>query len=129
VGEWKLPSYDVQESKYVSSKAPFSGVLKDWKAEITCCFLGVAALTTIVATLVPFQGGPLPRMPYDVSLNSLISLCVILLKAAMFVILCQGENAILPGLDILLYSDFNRSQSTEMDLLWQFAAIISSREF
>lgn len=89
--EWNSQTLEVQPNKYVSRHSTWFGAATDWKVEIACCFLGIVSLVAIAATVVPFEGRPLPQLPYDISLNSLISLYVILLKAAMFVILCQGK--------------------------------------
>ncbi|KUJ14986.1 uncharacterized protein LY89DRAFT_698506 [Mollisia scopiformis] len=98
----------------------------DWNVEAACCFLGVISLAAIAATLTPFQGRPLPQLPYDVSLNSLISLYVLLLKAAMFVILCSGigqlkwnwfENT-RPLQDLERFDEASRGPIGAFKLIW-----------
>ncbi|KAF8860794.1 hypothetical protein BDZ45DRAFT_298933 [Acephala macrosclerotiorum] len=88
--EWNSQTVEAQSNKYVNKYSTWLGAVNGWKVEVACCFLGIVSLVAIAATLVPFENQPLPQLPYDISLNSLISLYVILLKAAMFVILCQG---------------------------------------
>jgi hypothetical protein len=66
-------------------------VLDIWKWEIICCVLAVAALMAVFGTLYPYDGHPLPQWPYGISINSLISIYVLIMKASMSLILAQGE--------------------------------------
>lgn len=83
-----------EQSFHVENKShpPLLRATKDWKVEIACCIWGLGSLAAIAATLGPFQSRPLPQLPYDLSLNALVSLYVIMLKAAMFTILCSGGS-------------------------------------
>ncbi|KAK0101354.1 hypothetical protein ONS95_006529 [Cadophora gregata] len=85
-GSTKSQSFRVEQQ----SQSRLLGAVKDWKVETFCCVFGIVSLGAIAATLAPFQNRPLPQLPYEISLNSLISLYVIMLKTAMFVILCSG---------------------------------------
>ncbi|KAH7395883.1 hypothetical protein BKA64DRAFT_577223 [Cadophora sp. MPI-SDFR-AT-0126] len=85
-GSTKSQSFRVEQQ----SQSRILGAVKDWKVESFCCVFGLVSLGAIAATLAPFQNRPLPQLPYEISLNSLISLYVIMLKTAMFVILCSG---------------------------------------
>lgn len=67
------------------------GVLQDWKLEICCCFIAFASIFAILGTLYPFQNRPLPKLPHGISINAIISIYVLLLKASMFVILSGGK--------------------------------------
>lgn len=87
-GSTKTQSFRVEQQ----SQCRLMGAVKDWKVESFCCVFGLVSLGAIAATLAPFQNRPLPQLPYEISLNSLISLYVIMLKTAMFVILCSGKH-------------------------------------
>ena len=87
-GSTKTQSFQVEQQ----SQSRILGAVKDWKVESFCCVFGLVSLGAIAATLAPFQNRPLPQLPYEISLNSLISLYVIMLKTAMFVILCSGKH-------------------------------------
>lgn len=50
------------------------------------CILFVGALVAIVVTIYPYEGRPLPQWPYRLSNNSLISVYVVVLKAAMLLV-------------------------------------------
>ncbi len=67
------------------------GTLQDWKLEICCCFIAFASIFAILGTLYPFQNRPLPNLPHGISINAIISIYVLVLKASMFVILNGGE--------------------------------------
>lgn len=97
LGKSKLHAVQISEKTTVSTRSTLFRALKDWKTEVACCFLGLASLAAIAGTLAGFQGQPLPQLPYQVSLNSLISLYVILLRVAILVILCSGEPGNIPG--------------------------------
>jgi hypothetical protein len=73
------------------SKSPITAVLRDWLLEIMCCFLVFGASLAIVATVYPYQDRPLPQWPYSLSINSLISIYAVTLKAAMLLVLAQGK--------------------------------------
>lgn len=106
------------------SQSQLLGAAKDWKVEIFCCIFGLVSLGAIATTLAPFQDRPLPQLPYAVSLNSLISLYVIMLKAAMFVILCSGMCYMNIFRAYILTS--HRSGPVEVDLVLQKSAAARS---
>lgn len=65
-------------------------IFQNWWLELLCCFLTIGALLAIMATVLPYEGRPLPNWPYNLSINSLISIYVVILKAAMSVVLAEG---------------------------------------
>jgi hypothetical protein len=73
------------------SESSSPSVLRDWWLEILCCFLVIGASLAIVATVYPYRDRPLPQWPYSLSINSLISIYVVILKAAMLLVLAQGK--------------------------------------
>jgi len=52
----------------------------------------IASLVAIVITLVMYQGCLLPNWPLSIALNSLVSVMVVALKAAMFAAIAKGLN-------------------------------------
>jgi len=58
--------------------------------EIGACFLFLTALIVIIATLSPRQGKPLPQWPYQVSVNSLVSIYVVILKVTVIFVTAEG---------------------------------------
>jgi hypothetical protein len=55
-------------------------------------YLAIFALFAIIAALYPYQKQPLPKWPYNLSINSLISIYVGILEAAIGLILGQGNS-------------------------------------
>ena len=70
--------------------SPASGMFRKWWGELSCCLLVLAALLAIVATLYPYADRPLPRWPYGLSINALLSIWVLIMKAAMLYLISQG---------------------------------------
>jgi hypothetical protein len=91
----KNPKTRTAEYDVIHWRRRLSSAAKDWKVEIGFCFLAVASLAAIVGTLLPYQGQPLPKWPYDLSINALISLYVIILKTTILAVLCQGMTYLL----------------------------------
>jgi hypothetical protein len=73
------------------SESSFLGILRVWWLEILCCFLVIGASLAIVATIYPYRDRPLPQWPYNLSINSLVSIYVVVLKAAMLLVLAEGK--------------------------------------
>lgn len=95
------------------------GFLAVWWLEMLCCLLLIGALLAIVGTLWPFHGKPLPSWPYGLSINTLISVYIVIVKTGMAYVLAQGEPgnrsklpAILtvPGIGQLKWSWFQRTR-------------------
>ena len=68
------------------------GLLQEWWLEILRVLLALAALFAILATVYPYNGHPLPEWPYGLSINSLISIYIVMLKAAMLLVVTQGGH-------------------------------------
>ncbi|PMD42223.1 hypothetical protein L207DRAFT_527156 [Hyaloscypha variabilis F] len=73
----------------------FRGVLEDsfleyWWAEILASLIMLLALMAIILILALHQGHTLPSWPFTITLNSLISIMVVILKATMLAILASG---------------------------------------
>lgn len=83
------------QGPHLSKSEPgFVGVWKDWWWEVLCGFLAVGSLISITAILFPYDGRPLPIWPYNLSINSIISIFVVIMKASMYLVLSQGKRLI-----------------------------------
>ena len=66
------------------------GSLRIWWREMIACVIMFVMLFAILATLFPYQGRPLPKWPYNLSVNTLVSLLVTVMKTAILFILAEG---------------------------------------
>ena len=66
------------------------GLLGAWWLEALSCLLFLLALVAIVVTIYPHQGRPLPQWPYNISVNSLIAIYAVILKATMLLVVAEG---------------------------------------
>ena len=64
--------------------------LKSWWLEIGACCIFILALIAIVVTLRPHQNKPLPQWPYSISVNSLISIYAVILKATILLVTAES---------------------------------------
>ncbi|KAL9106213.1 MAG: hypothetical protein Q9227_008746 [Pyrenula ochraceoflavens] len=65
-------------------------VLRDWWLEIGACVIAVASIAAIFATLYPYAGKTLPQWRYGLTINSLISIYIVILKAVTLYVIMQG---------------------------------------
>lgn len=65
-----------------------------WRLEILSGVLSMAALVATVITLVPNQGEPLPDWPFDISINTLLSIYSVVFKTCMLFVIqsCVGQQ-------------------------------------
>ncbi|CAM6002614.1 unnamed protein product [Sphagnum balticum] len=73
----------------------FRGILEDsfleyWWAEILAGLIMLLALMAIILILALHQGHTLPSWPFTITLNSLVSIMVVILKATMLAILASA---------------------------------------
>ena len=85
-----LPSYGASKAERPNNTRHFPTWLRDWWLEILCCALFVAAMMAVVGTVLPYQDQPLPQWPYNVSINTLISILAAITKAAMLLVIAEG---------------------------------------
>lgn len=71
--------------------------LKPWWTEIIACVLVLLAIMAIVLTLAIHQNQPLPNWPFGISVNSLVSVFVVILKGGMLLILGEGSPQYYPS--------------------------------
>jgi hypothetical protein len=85
-----LQSVNSKEKGGESSGSVVRIVLRGWWLELLCLCVVVLALVAIALTLSTQQGRPLPHWPYKISVNSLLSAYVVILKGAMLLIINEG---------------------------------------
>ncbi|KAI0437556.1 hypothetical protein F4803DRAFT_538370 [Xylaria telfairii] len=61
-----------------------------WTWEIANCCLLLISLFAILATLYPHDGQPLPQWPFSITINALLSIYAVVMKASMLLILASG---------------------------------------
>lgn len=90
--EQKIDSDVFMKSVGGPIKAPglLFSIIRNWWLELGCLVLSMIALVATAITLSTHQGRPLPEWPYSISVNSLISVYIIVLKAAMLVVITEG---------------------------------------
>lgn len=102
-------------------------VIRNWWMEIAACFLIFAALTAIVPTMYPHQGKPLPQWPYLISVNSLISIYVVVPKCTILLVTIEGLDQLKwrwflerrPLDDLVTYDQATRGPLGALSLLWR----------
>lgn len=63
---------------------------KGWTAETYSCIFALLALLGLVATLLTHQDKPLPDWPQIVSINSIVSIFSMLIRAGVSMVLAEG---------------------------------------
>ena len=63
---------------------------KGWTAETCSCIFALLALLGLVATLLAHQNKPLPDWPQIVSINSIVSIFSMLIRAGVGMVLAEG---------------------------------------
>jgi Protein of unknown function (DUF3176) len=102
------------------------GSLRIWWTELLCCVLFIGAFVAIVLTIRPYEGRPLPQWPYQLSINSLISIYIVILKASMLLVAAEGLSQLKwrwfdhgrPLKDLLSYDNASRGPWGSLTLMW-----------
>jgi hypothetical protein len=95
-----LMESEKKHSKHARFGTSRLGFLKPWWIEIIACVLILLAIIAIVLTLAIHQNQPLPNWPFGISVNSLVSVFVVILKGGMLLILSEGFPPILSQLSL-----------------------------
>jgi hypothetical protein len=102
-------------------------VFSIWWPEFLACFIILASFGALIGTVVPFQDRPLPRWPYQLSINTLVSIYTIIFEMALMVIVasCRGRppRPVIPRLTMW----FTRSGTVEVSLVPGTEAAIRPR--
>lgn len=91
-----------------------------------CCLGAIGSLLGLVATIAFHQQRPLPQWPYSLTINSVISLFILLHKTCSVVILSQGLSQLKwswfmvsrPLRDIAIYDEASRGSWGAARLPW-----------
>jgi hypothetical protein len=86
--EKKHSNQKLKHARFNKSQLSF---LKPWWMEIIACAFVLLALVAIVLTLAIHQNQPLPDWPFGISVNSVVSVFVVILKGGMLLILGEGS--------------------------------------
>ncbi|KAK7224177.1 hypothetical protein V2G26_012180 [Clonostachys chloroleuca] len=91
----KHPHENVSEEFHQPAEKPRpaaanKGIFAIWWPEFVACFLVVGSFCALIGTVYPFQGQPLPRWPYGLSINTLISIYVIIFDMALMLIISSA---------------------------------------
>ena len=116
-----------EDTSNSTSTSQFYTSLTNWWQELTACLLSVVALLAIIATLRPHQNKPLPQWPYLVSVNSLLSIYVTILKAAVLLVIAEGLSQLKwqrfeddrPLDELARYDEASRGPMGSLRLLWR----------
>lgn len=101
---------------------------KNWKYESAACLLVLSGPLVIFGTLYPHNGQPLPQWPFDVSINSLLSVYTLILKASIGIILgsCIGQLQwkwfaleSRPLYDMVRFDQATRDAGGALNLIWR----------
>ncbi|KAI8966263.1 hypothetical protein F5Y11DRAFT_365841 [Daldinia sp. FL1419] len=99
---------------------------KCWKWEALCCVLVLASPLVILATLYPYDGRPLPEWPLSLSVNTLLSIYSMVLKASLAFVAasCIGQlqwtwfSQGRPIYDLVRYDNARQGAWGSLQLLW-----------
>lgn len=80
-----------------------------WTAEIFSCALAMVSLASIVITLCLHEGKPLPKWPLGITINALIAVLTVLMKAGLSIPLSEGMNR-----DLICYAVFYCQMAADM---------------
>lgn len=100
---------------------------KNWEWEFAACLLLLATPIIIFATLYPHSSQPVPQWPFKVSINSLLSVYALVLKATIGLILtsCIGQlqwawfSETRPLADMLHFDSATRGADGALGLIWR----------
>ena len=103
-----------------------SRILHNWWIEMLSCILVIAVTIALVATIHPHQDLPLSRWPYSISVNSLVAILVVIMKAAMLLVTAEGLSELKwawfkthrPLSDLAKYDMASRGPWGSLRLLW-----------
>ena len=112
--------------RFTAKICPFkSPIFKHWRLEIGACSLFLIILGAIIATLYPHQGKPLPKWPYRLSVNTVLSIYVVILKSTILLVAAEGLGQLKwrwlersrPLHDLVQYDDATRGPLGAFSLL------------
>ncbi|KAG8528558.1 uncharacterized protein KY384_006730 [Bacidia gigantensis] len=114
------------EGRRLSHVNPFNQSLRTWWLELAACVIAILAISGVVATLRPHQGKPLPQWPYHLTVNTLLSIYMTVLRGVVVTIATEGLGQLKwswlkeerPIMDITRYDAATRGPLGALTLLW-----------
>lgn len=121
-----LPQQSDQEGDIKHRPAERPTALQSWKWEFGGAILLLVSVAAIPATLYPYDGKPLPQWPYSISINALLSIYSMVLKACLgfLVTSCIGQiqwswyTEARPLRDVVLFHEAAHGILGSMKWLW-----------
>jgi hypothetical protein len=120
------PRDPIHPSKMRNSSLPGAPAWSVWKWEAAACFMATVSLSAVVATLYPYNGQPLPQWPFRISINTLVSIFSVVLKAS-FALVVQSSIGQLqwqwlkserPLYDLTRYSEAGQGGAKSVAYIW-----------
>jgi hypothetical protein len=99
----------------VGWKRSVQGLNRNWTAETLSYIVSILALAGLVTTLLAHQSKPLPQWPQLVTINSIISLFSLIMRAGVGVVLAEGNLKLHCWREQT--DDIDRSQPVQMELV------------
>lgn len=120
-------SEDEKERRWLNQNGGRFEFFRIWWLELLCCVLFVGSLAAVVITIYPYEGRPLPQWPYRLTINSLISVYIVILKAAMLLVAAEGLSQLKwtwfgqhhPLTDLLSFDNASRGPWGSLTLIWR----------
>jgi hypothetical protein len=102
-------------------------LLRTWWLEFLSCALFAGALVGLIFTIRPYEGRPLPQWPYRLTINSLIAVYTVILRAPMLFVAAEGLSQLKwrwfdrdrPLKDLLHFDNASRGPWGCLNLLWR----------
>ena len=82
--------HSTPKAQSTETRARRANIFKNWWMEMGACFLFLTALVAVIATLYPHQGKPLPQWPFQMSVNTLLSMYLVVLKGTVLLVTAEG---------------------------------------
>ncbi|EGP86390.1 unnamed protein product [Zymoseptoria tritici ST99CH_1A5] len=73
-----------------TSSGPRRRLFAAWRLEVLSCIMVVAGLLALVGTLYAYEDRPSPKWPRWKSLNTIVSIYAIIIKAGIVLVLSEG---------------------------------------
>ncbi|KAK4161682.1 hypothetical protein QBC43DRAFT_216943 [Cladorrhinum sp. PSN259] len=112
----------------ITETAAAPNPLQVWWLESLACLLVVSMLVAVVVTIRPYHEKPLPKWPYNLSINTLVAIYFVTLKTALAFVLSQLLGQLKwasyerpqPLHRLAQYDDASRGPWGSLTLLWSF---------
>lgn len=111
----------------LDKRKEYPSIFSIWWQEAGACLLVLAMMAAVVGTTLPHQDKPLPQWPYNLSINTLVAVYFIVLKAAMAFVLSEALGQLKwkwfsdahPLNHLATYDDASRGPWGAFTLMWQ----------